>query len=615
MPAHSIGITATELFACNPYRILGVAVNETQSKISETYEKLLKLAAEGSADKYTSPFDFDSLPPFSRTTDSLKNAHTKLASNGYRCFAYADSEFTVALNIDDVALNLRDITCYDCFLRCYMWLVVNDREMDETELWIQLAKYIDKLIVSTPDSWTKLFDKRYPDDMIDENLTVYRSFYSTFCEIILLPLKEMVKGSMRCQTAIDILKTKGINTDEKFPFIEIPQANAPKAGEPAPLLKIALKDGDEFFDISTGTMRSFSSETSADVESNIFAEAATTINASALVDEQDEAQEDTNEVYDEPETAYDEPEQAEEYSEPVTEYTEPEVSEPTEETTENAVSEEVAKPEMAAPPIMQPKQENEVKTAPSLRKPRAKSPSLINKPANEAPAQPSFITESAPKVPTAEADVSEEKKVTTAPQLRKRNAPPAEPKQVTTAPKLNKRKDIAPPKVEEAPKPVEQPADAENGEEGEDEPNLYTDALIKMLRSNRSRNQTMKGVDTRHVYNGGDSLEVKKTQELTMEDINMKKYDSSLLASPYGESGPDRVLTREEQFRDIKIDDMLNPTLGNKSTRNTFEPDAIEQYKKQKQEQKASRRKLFKLTAVLAVIILAYFALKILEIF
>lgn len=637
MPMHSIGITATELFACNPYRILGVAVNETQSKISETYERILKLAEAGAADKYTSPFDFDSLPPFSRTADSLKTAYTKLASTGYRCFAYSDSEFTVALNIDDVALNLRDITCYDCFLRCYMWLVVNDRQMDETELWVQLAKYIDKLITSTPDKWTKLFDHRFPDEMLDDDLTVYRSFYTTFCEIILLPLKEMVKGSMKCQTASEILKIKGINTDQQFPYIEIPQANAPKPGEPAPLLKIALKDGDEFFDISTGEMHSFSSENSADVESHVFAEAATSITAAEIVDEPEETAEETTEAYSEPAEAeaYTEAEQADEYTQPAEEITrpaeeytqsaEPEIpeEEPVQ-TVEVSEPETAAPPVMAAPPIAEEKPVNEVKTAPSLRKPKPKTVSFNaqEQPAKQeasfadmaSAAQPSYITGNAEKAAEAAKVASEEKKVTVAPQLRKKNAPPAEPKQVTTAPKLNKRKEVIPPKVEEVPQPVEQPADPENTEEGEEEPNLYTDALIKMLRSNRSRNQTMKGVDTRHVYNGGDAMEVKKTNELSMEDINMKKYDSSLLASPYGESNPNRVLTREEQFRDIKIDDMLNPTLGSKTTRSTFEPDPIEQFKKKKEEQKASRKKLAKLTAVLAVIIIAYFALKILEI-
>ena len=168
----SIGVTAMELFAYNPFRILGLPVNASHAEISGTYERLLKMADSGDIGGYTTPFDFDSLPPFSRSGQSVKTAHAKLASNGYRCFAYADSEFSASLNIDDVMLNLRSISCYDCFLRCYMWLIINDRNMEEHDLWIQLARYIDMLIMSSPEEWPKYFDHRFPDEMIDDKLDV-----------------------------------------------------------------------------------------------------------------------------------------------------------------------------------------------------------------------------------------------------------------------------------------------------------------------------------------------------------------------------------------------------------------------------------------------------------
>ena len=247
-----IGITATELFACNPFRVLGVAVNTPQADIDKRFKQFLAAASSGDTGSLKTEFDFNSLPPFSRDTAALRTAYAKLASNGYRCFAYADPQFTVPLNIDDVALNLRDISCYDCFLRCYMWLVINDPDMEEEELWILLAKYIDKLITASPDKFEYYFDNRFPAEMIDGAKSVYRSFYVTFSEIILLPLKEMVRGAMKCDTATDILTLKGIDVKQEFQPIDIPQANTAKPGEPAPKLKLALKDGDEYFDISTG---------------------------------------------------------------------------------------------------------------------------------------------------------------------------------------------------------------------------------------------------------------------------------------------------------------------------------------------------------------------------
>lgn len=269
----SIGITAMELFAYNPFRILGVAVNTPMQEIERSYQKMLDMSENGEISNYKTDFDFDSLPPFSRSAQTLKTAYAKLSSNGYRCFAYSDPEFSVSLNIDDIALNLRDITCYDCFLRCYMWLIINDREMQERDLWIQLAKHIDSMILSSPDQWSKFFDSRFPQEMIDPGMAVYKSFYSTFCQIILLPIKEMVRGSMKCTTATEILECAKIDVNEEFEYIDIPQGNLPKDGEPAPKLKIALKDGEEYFDIKTGKMMHYSTDTE-EAESNSFAEAS-----------------------------------------------------------------------------------------------------------------------------------------------------------------------------------------------------------------------------------------------------------------------------------------------------------------------------------------------------
>lgn len=51
---------------------------------------------------------------------------------------------------------------------------------------------------------------------------------------------------------MEILKIAKVDVDEVFPDIDIPQANLPKRGEPAPKLKIAVKDGEEYYDVTTG---------------------------------------------------------------------------------------------------------------------------------------------------------------------------------------------------------------------------------------------------------------------------------------------------------------------------------------------------------------------------
>ena len=548
-----IGITATELFACNPFRVLGVAVNTPQADIDKRFKQFLAAASSGDTGSLKTEFDFNSLPPFSRDTAALRTAYAKLASNGYRCFAYADPQFTVPLNIDDVALNLRDISCYDCFLRCYMWLVINDPDMEEEELWILLAKYIDKLITASPDKFEYYFDNRFPAEMIDGAKSVYRSFYVTFSEIILLPLKEMVRGAMKCDTATDILTLKGIDVKQEFQPIDIPQANTAKPGEPAPKLKLALKDGDEYFDISTGQMVSFEAVTAAKVESNTFDQADTFISADEILEEPDE----DNVIPDEPTAApkyFDDDD--------ITGH-KPMSFQPTDTSGTSA-------PRVIKRPV----------NTGLLTKENAENASPAPAPRQPAPQRP--VVHQAP-APAADAGESNEPRV--------------------VAPALMKKKTRTSLVDEDAQAAFHDSTDinlTEVTEEEEEEQNIYTAALVQMLRANKSRNQFMKDVDTKHAFNNGDTLAAPQTPDLKMDDINMKTYDRTRLDSPY-EVDRGAEMTREEKYRNVNIDDMLNPTIGNKTQRVTYEPDAIEEFKKHKAKNKSNIIKLvwFSLIALL----------------
>ena len=81
---------------------------------------------------------------------------------------------------------------------------------------------------------------RFPQDMLDSSMSALRSFYATFCDIILLPIKEMVRGSMKCRSAMEILKIAKVDVDEVFPDIDIPQANLPKSTEINPRKEINI---------------------------------------------------------------------------------------------------------------------------------------------------------------------------------------------------------------------------------------------------------------------------------------------------------------------------------------------------------------------------------------
>ena len=539
MTRPSLGITAMELFACNPFRVLGIAVDTPTADVTLTYKKLLDMAAKGDTADYETPYDFDFLPPFSRSEKDLKTAYAKIASNGYRCFAFSDPIFSASLNIDDVMLNLRDISCYDCFLRCYMWLITNDRDFEEPELWIPLCQYIDKMIMSSPEQWDKYFDHRFPQDMLDGSMSALRSFYATFCDIILLPIKEMVRGSMKCRSAMEILKIAKVDVDEVFPDIDIPQANLPKRGEPAPKLKIAVKDGEEYYDVTTGKMVSFEGDEDSAIESNDFSAAASSISADAIVGEDGP---DSEPIPDEPE--------------------------------EN--------PELKVVPPPAPVQHEPVAVQP------APEPQPIPEP-QPAPAP----------APTPAEDIQ------SAPQPAAEAPKPAAKKPYK---KANKGLTSLIDTVDEA---INDTSDIILTDEAEEEENLYTDTLIKMLRANRSNNQLMKSVDTKHIYDNGDSLGRPEEAELSMDAINMKKMDKSLLNSSYDnistkETDPKKL--REEKYRNININDMLNPTVGSQMHKE-YTPDAIEEFVKAKKQEKSAIKGIWKLLGVLSLLLIIYLIL------
>lgn len=550
MTRPSLGITAMELFACNPFRVLGIAVDTPTADVTLTYKKLLDMAAKGDTADYETPYDFDFLPPFSRSEKDLKTAYAKIASNGYRCFAFSDPIFSASLNIDDVMLNLRDISCYDCFLRCYMWLITNDRDFEEPELWIPLCQYIDKMIMSSPEQWDKYFDHRFPQDMLDSSMSALRSFYATFCDIILLPIKEMVRGSMKCRSAMEILKIAKVDVDEVFPDIDIPQANLPKRGEPAPKLKIAVKDGEEYYDVTTGKMVNFEGDEDSAIESNDFSAAASSISADAIVGEDGP---DSEPIPDEPE--------------------------------EN--------PELKVVPPPAPVQPEPVAVQPAPEPEPIPEPQPVPAPTPVQTAQPAQQTVSAPVYSQP------------APQPAAEAPKPAAKKPYK---KANKGLTSLIDTVDEA---INDTSDIILTDEAEEEENLYTDTLIKMLRANRSNNQLMKSVDTKHIYDNGDSLGRPEEAELSMDAINMKKMDKSLLNSSYDnistkETDPKKL--REEKYRNININDMLNPTVGSQMHKE-YTPDAIEEFVKAKKQEKSAIKGIWKLLGVLSLLLIIYLIL------
>lgn len=611
MPGVSIGITAMELFAYNPFRILGIPVNASHAEIKAQYEKLLALANTGDINNFTTPFDFDSLPPFSRSTQTIKTAHAKLASNGYRCFAYSDGQFTVSLSIDDIMLNLRDISCYDCFLRCYMWLVINDREMQEHDLWIMLANYIDKLIMSEPEEWEKYFDNRFPAEMVDDNMLAYKSFYSTFCEIILLPLKEMVRGSMKCRCAKEILECAGIDVNETFETIDIPQANASNNGGPQPKLKLAVKYGEEFFDISTGTMRSYDEQTASNESNSFSSEVNAPLDADIFTETEEESSEELTEEYtEEPEIPQEDHEEAPAFEDLPEEESEAPViklrSRAEMRAEREAASAEKApiKPtELVAPKVEPLKLDDAVEATPSItpRSQRSTASAVAPAPAS-ATEQTSGETPRRQRralnlggTPNKTHDDTAQTGFTS-PFMNKTVS-----EDVTPLVNPNRRQNTFTSVVHEA---AEAEKDAINEDlryEGEDE-ETYTNALVEILKSSSIHSESMKSVDTSHIVSAKEMAGPSHTTA-SMDAIDMKKYDVKRLSSS---ANAERKMTREERYRNIKIDDMLGT---NAAQGKNYGVSAIDEYKKSKEAEKKNLKSLLGFFGAITLIIAILLAL------
>ena len=88
-----LGVTASELFVNNPYRVLGLPVNATAGEVEDRYETLIAMCQQGTINDFTSPFDMPHLPAVKRTIDDIAVAKDKVLSNGYRCFAFSDSVY------------------------------------------------------------------------------------------------------------------------------------------------------------------------------------------------------------------------------------------------------------------------------------------------------------------------------------------------------------------------------------------------------------------------------------------------------------------------------------------------------------------------------------------
>ena len=658
MANQKLGVTANELFACNPFRILGLPVTAEDEELTATYKKLLSM---GDAENYKTDYDFPTaLPPFKRDDITLRTAYAKLASNGYRCFAFSDGCFSQALTEDDVLLNLKDVTCYDAFIRCYMWLITNDRGFEHPHLWILLAKYIDKLIDSKQSEWKRLFDNRFPQSVMSAGSDqMLAELHATFKDIILLPLKEMVRGSMRCTSATQILKAAKIDVDKVYPMPNISQANGTGSK-----LRIASKD-------ITSSAASSKVE-----EAHSFVASASAITADTIISEEAPkpvARPVVNTVKPAPAPAPAQQKPQEEHKVSLVDdaiAAQAASSQSSQASTASSSSGKTSLVEEEIPVKHVEAIDGLTRRKPIIKKEEPKTPGAFEIPSDKDIAS-SFTVNAKPdeytkpkdnmgpvsyrpetddlpsanvgertleaidpfaSVGSSSAKIIDEGSIATGTKRKSVNLTGLDGTGAEIADERIDMQFTAP----EGYRHVEEEEVVEEREisnrsltylinevdsrtdettdqlltEQEIEDELYTDTLIKLLRSNRS-SKMMKEVDTEHVYlNGGGTTE-KKGPDITMEDIDMKKKDNSNLDSAYGYHRFDEAHAAEaikEKYKNINIGDMLNPTVGN-SLKREYHEDPIKEYIKYKKAEKSLSASMFKVFGFVALVGLLIFVL------
>ncbi|SFC15175.1 hypothetical protein [Ruminococcus albus] len=654
MANQKLGVTANELFACNPFRILGLPVTAEDEELTATYKKLLSM---GDAENYKTDYDFPTaLPPFKRDDITLRTAYAKLASNGYRCFAFSDGCFSQALTEDDVLLNLKDVTCYDAFIRCYMWLITNDRGFEHPHLWILLAKYIDKLIESKQSEWKRLFDNRFPQSVMSAGSDqMLAELHATFKDIILLPLKEMVRGSMRCTSATQILKAAKIDVDKVYPMPNIGQANGSGSK-----LRIAARD-------VTGAAPAPKAE-----EAHTFVAAASAITADAIISEEapkPAARPVVNTV--KPAAPAPAPAQQKPQEEHKVSLVDDAIaaqaasSQNSQSGTASSSSNKTSLVEEEIPVKHVEAIDGLTRPKPIIKKEEPKSTGAFEIPSDKDIAS-SFTVNAKPdeytkpkdnmgpvsyrpetddlpsanvgertleaidpfaSVGTSTARVIDEGSIATGTKRKSVNLTGLGDEIVNdnvddiqfTAPEgyrhveeeeVVEEREISNRSLTYLINEVDSRTDETTDQlltEQEIEDELYTDTLIKLLRSNRS-SKMMKEVDTEHVYLNGGGTSENKGAEITMDDIDMKKKDNSNLDSAFGYHRFDEAHAAEaikEKYKNINIGDMLNPTVGN-SLKREYHEDPIKEYIKYKKAEKnlsASMMKVFGFVALVGILV------------
>lgn len=192
-------------FIYNPYCIMGISCTATRAEIQKAYDKLCGFLKINESDGFSSPFSLSYLEKKPLDEGMLNKAFSDAEDIKSKVFSFSDECFAYRISKEECLKRLDNISSYDEFLSCYLWLITNDTEFVFKDMWASLCSHIEKMMSAQRIHWSELFDSRFSIDELNESYNLLDEFHKAFKMKILSPLHSFENSSEKSSTAKECL--------------------------------------------------------------------------------------------------------------------------------------------------------------------------------------------------------------------------------------------------------------------------------------------------------------------------------------------------------------------------------------------------------------------------
>jgi hypothetical protein len=135
----------------------------------------------------------------------LNKAFSEIEEIKNKVFSFSDECFAYKISKEECLKRLDNISCYDEFLSCYLWLISNDTDFVQRDMWARLCTHIDIMLNAPRLRWDEFFNDRFSIDELNESYNILEVFFRAFKEKILLPLQSFEEAQEKSLSAKECL--------------------------------------------------------------------------------------------------------------------------------------------------------------------------------------------------------------------------------------------------------------------------------------------------------------------------------------------------------------------------------------------------------------------------